>query len=133
MAKLTIGSKTGKTYQIDFKIEILEGKKINDEFNGELILPDLKGYMLKITGGSDSSGFPMRPGLPGTGKRKILLSGGVGFKPKRKGERRRKSVRGEVISKEITQVNTIVVKEGDKKLEDIFKKEEKNGEGENTA
>ncbi len=39
----------------------------------------------------------MHPGVPGAGKKRILLSGPPGFHPREKGERRRKLVRGRVI------------------------------------
>ena len=130
-----IGKELGEAISDEIINDVKEYfRKIGDKIRGDLISPDLGDYELKITGGSDTSGFPMRPGIPGTGKRKILLSGGVGFKPKRKGERRRKSVRGEIISSDISQINTIIVKEGKKKLEDIFgKKGENKQENENSA
>ena len=52
----------------------------------------------------------MRPDVTGAAKRKILLSSPPGFHPKEDGERRRKTVRGNVISQEIVQINTIIVR-----------------------
>ena len=99
------------------------GKQIGDVINGTLVdLPP--DYELQITGGSDKDGFPMRPDLPGTGRRRLLLSGGVGYNPKEKGVRRRKTVRGRVISADIVQINMKVVKHGKIPLEEFFKKEE---------
>ncbi|MFH8120306.1 MAG: S6e family ribosomal protein, partial [Candidatus Aenigmatarchaeota archaeon] len=49
---------TRKSYQIEVeqsKALGLIGKKIGEEFNGELI--GLPGYVLKITGGTDKDGF----------------------------------------------------------------------------
>jgi len=60
----------------------------------------LSGYTLKLTGGTDKDGFPIRPDLPGPARRKILVAGGVGFRPTHDGERRRKSMRGREISSE---------------------------------
>ena len=102
--------KTGKSKQIvvkDEKARALIDKKIGDIFNGELI--GESGVQLKITGGSDYAGFPMRADIDGPIKKYLLLSGGVGFHPKRKGERRRKLVRGNTISEDIVQVNTVIV------------------------
>ncbi len=76
-------------------VEKLAGMEIGDVFDGSLI--GLEGLRLKIRGGSDATGFPMHPGVPGSGKRKILLSGPPGFHPTEKGERRRKTVRGRMI------------------------------------
>ncbi len=117
--------KTGKAYQ-----KVVSGananklieKQIGDIINGTLVdLPP--DYELQITGGSDKDGFPMRPDLPGTGRKRILLSGGVGYNPKEKGVRRRKTVRGRVISADIVQINMKVVKHGKIPLEEFFKKE----------
>lgn len=80
-------------------------------------------YELQITGGSDKDGFPMRPDLPGTGRKRLLLSGGVGYNPREKGVRRRKTVRGRVISADTVQINVKVVKHGKIPLEEFFKKE----------
>ncbi|WP_456328147.1 30S ribosomal protein S6e [Archaeoglobus sp.] len=118
--------KTGRAYQkvvSGANANKLIGKQIGDVINGTLVdLPP--DYELQITGGSDKDGFPMRPDLPGSGRRRLLLSGGVGYNPKEKGVRRRKTVRGRVISADIVQINMKVVKHGKIPLEEFFKKEE---------
>ncbi|RLI83323.1 MAG: 30S ribosomal protein S6e [Archaeoglobales archaeon] len=115
--------KTGKAYQrvvSGANANKLIGKQIGDTINGTLVdLPP--DYELKITGGSDKDGFPMRPDLPGSGRRRILLSGGVGYNPSERGVRRRKTVRGRVISADIVQINVKVVKHGRVPLEEFFK------------
>ena len=119
----------GKSFQKEIDGEIFYGKKIGDKIEGSVI--GLNNYELVITGGSDKQGFPMRKGVHGTARKKLLLSGGPGYRPRRKGVRRRKSIRGEVVSPEIAQLNLKVVKEGDKKFEDIlkeFKSSEKSEE-----
>ena len=118
--------KTKKTYQkeVSQKESGLLNRKIGERVKGDFL--GLAGYEIEITGGSDKQGFPMRPDIQGAARKKILLTGGPGFHPKQKGERKRKSVRGNVISEEIIQVNAKIVKYGAKKLEQIFgKKEEK--------
>lgn len=117
---------TRKAYQIEVdstKSAALLGRKISEEFNGDLI--GLNGYTLKITGGSDNGGFPMRPEIPGMARRAFLLKGAPGFHPKIKGQQKRKLVCGNTISQTIAQVNVKVIKAGDKKLEEIAPKEEK--------
>jgi small subunit ribosomal protein S6e len=101
----------------------LIGKKINDEVDG--IFVSLPGYKLKITGGTDKDGFPMRQDLPGSTRRRLLLSKGLGFKPKERGKRKKKSVRGNTINQEIVQVNMKVLKPGAKPIEEIIKGEGK--------
>ncbi len=117
---------TRKAYQIEIdaaKSAALIGKKISEEFGGDLI--GLNGYTLKITGGSDNSGFPMRPELPGSSRRNSLLKNTPGFHPKWKGQQKRRLVCSNTISQSISQVNVKVTKAGEKKLEEIVPKKEK--------
>jgi small subunit ribosomal protein S6e len=83
------------------------GKRIGEYVDASVI--GIPGKRLLITGGSDSSGFPMIPTLPGSAKRALLLSGPPGFHPRNEGERRRKMVRGNTISEDIVQINTKLV------------------------
>ena len=120
---------TGKTYRKDLSKEesmALLGKKIGEIIPGDAI--GLPGYKLKITGGRDKDGFPMHPGVHGTGRRRVLLSGPPGFRPRRKGERRAKLVRGNVIWDDIRQVNLKVVEWGPEPLEKLLAGGEKKGE-----
>ena len=110
---------TGKSYNKEIKGDNatkLNGKKIGEEFDGKLL--SMEGYILKITGGSDKSGFPMKKGVHKPVDR-ILMSGGVGYRPKRK-VRKRKRVRGEIITEDIVQINTKVIKKGKQPLDKIF-------------
>jgi small subunit ribosomal protein S6e len=85
----------------------LLGKRIGETVEGALV--DAAGSKLKIVGGSDRDGVPMRPSVHGGVRRNVVLAGGVGFNPKEPGERKRKTVRGNVITDEIVQVNTKIV------------------------
>ncbi len=100
----------------------LVGLKIGDNFDASLV--GLKGYTLKITGGSDKNGFPMKKDVEGPRRIKSLLSGGIGFNPKRDGQRRRKTVRGNTISDDIVQINVIVDQKGEKNIDELLKSEE---------
>jgi len=122
--------KTRKSYQIEKEAPSLIDLKIGQKFDGSLI--GLGGFTLQITGGSDKDGFPMRPDIPGSIRKKILLSQGPGFHPIKRGMRKRKYVRGNTISDEIVQVNCKVI-EGEGDIQTILgikpkeKKEEKKG------
>jgi len=85
----------------------LIGRKIGEVIEGAIV--GLPGHKLQITGGSDKDGFPMRRNVHGGVRRKIILSGGTGFNPQKEGERRRKTVRGNVITEEIVQINLKIV------------------------
>ncbi len=118
--------KTGKTVQVDIPQEkrtLIVGKKIGDELLGDDF--GLAGYTLKLTGGSDDSGFPMKASISGSRKLRSLVSSGIGFNPKRKGERRKKMFRGDTYSLDITQVNSLVAKPGPQSLEEVAPKSEK--------
>lgn len=104
--------KNSKTYSVDVDEKTglyFVGKKLKDEVDLSFIVAGLKGV---ITGGSDKDGFPMHGALDSENRKKLLLTGGVGFKPTRKGERRRRRVAGRIISNRIQQVN-IKVTSGD--------------------
>jgi len=125
--KLTINDpKTGKSYQktvsSDTETEIFRSKKIGDKIEGHKLA--LNDYELEITGGSDKQGFPIRKDMYGQGRRKPLTVSGTGFKKQSKGQRQRKSVRGNTLSTEISQINLKVIKHGKESLEKIFGKEE---------
>jgi small subunit ribosomal protein S6e len=85
----------------------LVGRKIGEVVDGTMV--DLPAHKLQITGGSDRDGVPMRPSVHGGVRRNVVLSGGVGFNPHDSGERRRKAVRGNVITDDIVQVNAKIV------------------------
>ncbi len=123
MLKVVIGDpKTGRSYQKELKEPLsraLMGKRIGDSFDGSLL--GLPGYKLQITGGTDASGFPMRADVPGPGHQRILLSGGVGYRPRKKGERRRKRVHGCVVAEDIRQLNVKILEYGEKPVEELLK------------
>jgi small subunit ribosomal protein S6e len=94
----------------------LIGRRIGETVEGALV--DLPAHKIKIVGGSDKDGVPMRPSVHGGVRRNVVLSGGVGFNPKKKGERKRKAVRGNVITDEIVQINTKIVERPKKSKEE---------------
>ena len=122
--KLVISEKE-KSHQMEVdpaQTKSLIGLKIGDEIEASIV--GLKGYKLKITGGSDKNGFPMKKDVDGPRRIRSLLSGGLGFKPQMDGQRRRKTLRGNTISDDIVQINTIVTEKGDKSIEELLGAEE---------
>jgi small subunit ribosomal protein S6e len=129
--KINISEK-GKTWKVESEATSLAGKSIGDKIQGKDIKHELEGYELEITGGSDIAGFPISKDVEGIGLRRILLTKGWGFRGKSKkkgtlpkGMRIRKTVRGKVISNSIVQINMQVLKEGHKKLHEIFSEQNK--------
>jgi small subunit ribosomal protein S6e len=139
--KINIGEKSGKTYKLEAEAETLVDKTLHDKIQGKEISKDLDGYVFEITGASDSSGFPAIEDVHGFALKGVLLKYGKGMhkrpkregkkkisNPKPKGLRLRKTVRGNVISPAIIQVNLKVIKEGSKKLSEIFPEQNKVAE-----
>ena len=89
------------------------------------IFISLPGYKLQISGGTDKDGFPMRSDLPGTVRRRLLISKGKGFNAHENGIRRKKSIRGNTINQDIVQINMRVIKHSSRPIEKLIKKEEK--------
>ena len=117
--KINISHK-GKTFKLETESETIVGKKISETIKGEDISSDLKGYELEITGHSDNSGHPGFKGNEGTAYTRKVLTYGVGMHDRRKGVRLRRLQRGEEISLKTVQINTKVLKEGEKKFNELL-------------
>jgi small subunit ribosomal protein S6e len=144
--KINISEKSGKTYKIETEAENLIDKELKQKVKGEEISPDLEGYEFEITGASDKAGFTAMEEVQGIGLKKVLLTYGKGMKSrprkegkkkqlckKPKGLRLRRTVRGKVISPAIVQINLKILKEGKKKLSEIFPDQNKNPEAEKSV
>jgi len=103
--KLTVSDIKGKSVTKELKDNDgnpLLGLQIGNETDAVIV--GLKGK-LKVTGGSDKSGVPMRSDIHGAARKRVLLSKGVGLQDTETGQRVRKLMRGNIISEEIYQVN----------------------------
>jgi small subunit ribosomal protein S6e len=103
--KLTISDVKGKSITKELKdndANPLLGLQLGNETNASIV--GLNGK-LKLTGGSDKSGVPMRNDIHGSARKYILLSKGVGLQAAEIGQRVRKLMRGNTISEEIYQIN----------------------------
>ncbi len=131
--KINIAEKTGKTWHLESDSEELMGKELHNKIEGKELKSDLDGYEFEITGASDSAGFTSMENVEGIGLKKLLLTYGKAMhkrprkegkkkvsNPKPKGLRMRKTVRGKVISPAIVQINLKILKEGNKKLSEVF-------------
>jgi len=85
----------------------LIGRRLGETVDGSVV--GMSGRKLQITGGSDKDGFPMRRNIHGGVRISVIVSKSVGFHPKHEGERQRKTLRGNVITEDIVQVNAKVV------------------------
>jgi len=105
---------TGNTYQTEVDGQDANrflGRSLGDEVDGDVV--GLSESTLKLTGGSDAAGRPMREDVSGSSLKELLLEGGVGYHPEKDGERRRVTVRGAEFSEESAQVNAKVIGDED--------------------
>jgi small subunit ribosomal protein S6e len=108
--KLVVSDRTGKSSSREIKdisAQPLLGSRIGDVLDSSII--GVSSGKMKITGGSDKSGTPMRADVHGGVKKYVLLSRGVGMKTHTKGERIRKLIRGNLVTDEIYQLNCSLV------------------------
>lgn len=103
------------------QLQVFVGKKIGSVLDGSVLGIKKK---IKVTGGTDAHGFPLRPDVQGARKAEILVSGGVGYHPKRKppskrkkkrnkrpvrGKRKRILVRGNAVPENVAQINAVIL------------------------
>jgi len=98
----------------DNKLRVLYDKRISQEVEGDFLGEEFKGYRFRISGGNDKQGFPMKQGVLTTNRVRLLLfKGSSCYRQRRKGERKRKSVRGCIVSSELSVLSLVVVKKGE--------------------
>src|SRR5712692_7070552 len=106
--------------QSDLHSRVFYDKKLSQEVPGEAIGDEFKGYIFRISGGNDKQGFPMKQGVLVPHRVRLLLSDGHScYRERRKGERRRKSVRGCIVGPDIAVLSLVIVKKGDEELPDL--------------
>merc|ERR1712205_191658 len=99
------------------KLREFYDKRMNQEVLGDVIGDEFKGYIFKISGGNDKQGFPMKQGVMTAKRVRLLLKKGSScYRQRRKGERKRKSVRGCIVSADIQVLNLVIVRKGEGEL-----------------
>jgi len=89
-------------------------RRISQEVDGVHIGDEFKGYIFRISGGNDKQGFPMKQGVLTDQRVRLLLRKGLScYRARRKGERKRKSVRGAIVGPDLSVLNLVVVKRGE--------------------
>ncbi|XP_077988817.1 small ribosomal subunit protein eS6-like [Glandiceps talaboti] len=105
-----------KTIEVDDerKLRPFYDKRMSQEVSAEPLGDEWKGYLVRISGGNDKQGFPMKQGILTNGRVRLLLSKGHScYRPRRKGERRRKSVRGCIVDANLSVLNLVIIKKGE--------------------
>ncbi|RMZ75389.1 hypothetical protein DV737_g5310, partial [Chaetothyriales sp. CBS 132003] len=98
----------------DRKLRVFLDKKMGQEVPADSLGDEWKGYVVRITGGNDKQGFPMKQGVMLPTRVKLLLSDGHScYRPRRTGERKRKSVRGCIVAQDLAVLALSIVKQGE--------------------
>merc|ERR1711865_591479 len=88
-------------------------KRMATEVAGDCLGDEFKGYIFKITGGKDKQGFPMKQGVLCNNRVKLIFKKGMScFRERRKGCRKRKSVRGCIVGPDLTTLQLAIARKG---------------------
>merc|ERR1712017_60482 len=92
-------------------------KRMAQEISGDSLGDEFKGYRFRISGGNDKQGFPMMQGVLCPDRVRLLLKkGNKCYRQRRTGEMKRKSVRGCIVSHDLSVLNLVVVKKGEQQI-----------------
>jgi small subunit ribosomal protein S6e len=95
------------------RLQNLYDRRMAQEVDGSIIGDEFEGYIMRVSGGNDKQGFPMRQGvLTNTRVRLLMKKGHKGYRQRRAGERKRKSVRGCIVGHDIAVLNLVVTQIG---------------------
>ncbi|KAL7988660.1 hypothetical protein Chor_007579 [Crotalus horridus] len=99
------------------KLRTFYEKRMTAEVPADALGEEWKGYVVRISGGNDKQGFPMKQGVLTHGRVRLLLSKGHScYRPRRTGERKRKSVRGCIVDANLSVLNLVIIKKGEKDI-----------------
>lgn len=99
------------------RVRVFYEKRMGQEVPGDSVGDEFKGYVFKVTGGNDKQGFPMKQGVLLPNRVKLLLSKGAScYRPRRTGERKRKSVRGCIVGSDLAVLSLAIVKQGEAEI-----------------
>lgn len=106
------------------KLREFYDRRMAQEIEADVLGEEWKGYVVRITGGNDKQGFPMAQGVLVNQRVRLLMSkGSTYYRPRMKGERKRKSVRGCIVGPDLAVLNLTIVKKGDADIPGLTDKE----------
>lgn len=111
-----------KTFDIDNEHKLMPfwEKRMGAEVPADSLGDEWKGYIVKITGGNDKQGFPMKQGVLKNGRVRLLFKDGMScYRERRNGMRKRKSVRGCIVGHDLAIMNLVLVKKGDADIDGL--------------
>jgi len=107
----------------EHKVRFFYEKRMGNEIAMDSLGDEWKGYVCRISGGNDKQGFPMKQGILTAGRVRILMAKGTScYRPRRTGERKRKSVHGCIVDASLSVLSLVITKKGDGELPGITDK-----------
>merc|ERR1711957_850958 len=104
-----------KLFEIDDEKKLMPfwDERMAAEVPGDSLGDEFKGYVFRIGGGNDKQGFPMKQGILTNGRVRLLFKKGMScYRERRKGCRKRKSVRGCIVGPDLAVLGLVIVKKG---------------------
>jgi len=104
----------------DKKLRTFMDKRISQEVDASCLGAEWKGYVVRITGGNDKQGFPMKQGVLTNNRVRLLLAKGHScYRERRSGERRRKSVKGCIVDGNLSVLSLVIIKKGEQEIDGL--------------
>jgi len=95
-------------------------KRISQEVDAGCLGNEWKGYVVRISGGNDKQGFPMKQGILTNNRVRLLMARGMScYRERRSGERRRKSVKGCIVDNNLSVLSLVIVKKGEQEIDGL--------------
>lgn len=102
------------------KLRSFMDKRISQEVDAGCLGNEWKGYIVKISGGNDKQGFPMKQGILTNNRVRLLMARGMScYRERRSGERRRKSVKGCIVDGNLSVLSLVIVKKGEQEIDGL--------------
>lgn len=104
----------------DKKLRPFMDKRISQEVDASCLGNEWKGYVVRISGGNDKQGFPMKQGILTNNRVRLLMARGMScYRERRSGERRRKSVKGCIVDQNLSVLSLVIVKKGEEEIDGL--------------
>ncbi|RZF41275.1 hypothetical protein LSTR_LSTR015437 [Laodelphax striatellus] len=101
----------------EHKLRVFYEKRMGAEVEADSLGDEWKGYVVRVSGGNDKQGFPMKQGVLTNSRVRLLLSKGHScYRPRRDGERKRKSVRGCIVDANLSVLALVIIRKGENEI-----------------